>query len=152
VSTSLVIVETPAKAKTIEKYLGDGYVVTASIGHIRDLPNKVGELPEKLRKEPGAEFGVLIEDGMRPIYVVPTSKKAQVKELKSLLKDADVLYLATDEDREGEAIAWHIFDEIKKSKKPVFRVLFNEITQRGVTQAIAPTRLLRRFGFSHDGG
>ena len=140
-STSLVIVESPAKAKTIEKYLGDGFVVTASIGHIRDLPNKVGELPENLRKEPGAEYGVLIEDGMRPVYVVPTSKKAQVKELKSLLKDADVLYLATDEDREGEAISWHLLEELKP-KVPVHRMVFHEITPEAIRHAVENPREL----------
>ena len=138
-STSLVIVESPAKAKTIEKYLGDGYVVTASIGHIRDLPNKAGELPEKMRKERGAEFGVLIDDGMRPIYVVPTAKKAQVKELKALLKDADVLYLATDEDREGEAISWHLLEELKP-KVPVHRMVFHEITPEAIRHAVEHPR------------
>src|SRR5919112_2868060 len=99
----LVIVESPAKAKTIAGYLGEGYVVESSIGHIRDLPNRASEIPENMKKEPWARLGVDVERDFEPLYVVDSDKKAKVTELKKLLKNADELLLATDEDREGEA-------------------------------------------------
>ena len=100
--TALVIVESPAKAKTIRKILGDDYIVEASIGHIRDLPRKAADIPEALKKEKWVETGINIEDGFSPLYIIPKEKKEQIKKLKDALKKADVLYLATDEDREGK--------------------------------------------------
>ena len=111
--TKLVIVESPAKARTISGFLGRGYVVESSIGHIRDLPNNASEVPAKYKGESWGRLGVNVDDGFTPVYVVPADKKKQITKLKSLLKDADELYLATDEDREGEAIAWHLLDELK---------------------------------------
>src|SRR3954447_5926317 len=101
----LVIVESPAKAKTISGYLGPGYVVEASLGHIRDLPASTKQLPEKYKKEPWAYLGVDVDHGFAPVYIVNPDRAKHVTKLKALLKDADELYLATDEDREGEAIA-----------------------------------------------
>src|SRR5450755_1797234 len=109
----LVIVESPAKARTIAGYLGKGYVVESSIGHIRDMPDKAAEIPAKLRKEPWARLGVNVDADFEPLYVVNADKRQQVSKLKQLLKDADELLLATDEDREGEAIAWHLREELK---------------------------------------
>ena len=104
-ATSLVIVESPAKARTISKFLGSDYRVEASVGHIRDLPRNASEVPPAKKKEKGSGLGVNIEDGFEPLYVVPKDKKAHVKKLKDALKDSEVLYLATDEDREGESIS-----------------------------------------------
>ncbi len=117
---SLVIVESPAKARTISKFLGKDYTVEASIGHIRDLPQGAKELPEKFKSEPWAYLGVNVDEDFAPVYIVPADKKKQVNKLKDLLKDVDQLYLATDEDREGEAISWHLF-EVLKPKVPVHR-------------------------------
>ena len=125
--TKLVIVESPAKARTISGFLGPGYVVESSIGHIRDLPNNASEVPAKYKGESWGRLGVNVDDGFKPVYVVPADKKKQITKLKALLKDADELYLATDEDREGEAIAWHLLDELKP-KVPVRRMVFHEIT------------------------
>ena len=111
--TRLVIVESPAKARTIAGYLGRGYVVESSIGHIRDMPDKAAEIPQKYRSEPWARLGVDVDNDFAALYVVPSDKKQQVSKLKTLLKDADELLLATDEDREGEAIAWHLTQELK---------------------------------------
>ena len=139
--TRLVIVESPAKARTIAGYLGKGYVVESSIGHIRDMPDKAAEIPEKLRAEPWARLGVDVDNDFKALYVVPSDKKQQVSKLKSLLKDADELYLATDEDREGEAIAWHLTEELKP-KVPTRRMVFHEITPEAIARAIAnPTEL-----------
>jgi DNA topoisomerase-1 len=136
-----VIVESPAKARTIAGYLGKGYVVESSIGHIRDMPDKAAEIPEKLRAEPWARLGVDVDNDFKALYVVPSDKKQQVSKLKSLLKDADELYLATDEDREGEAIAWHLTEELKP-KVPTRRMVFHEITPEAIARAIAnPTEL-----------
>jgi DNA topoisomerase-1 len=137
----LVIVESPAKARTIAGYLGQGYVVESSIGHIRDMPDKAAEIPEKYRKEPWARLGVNVDDGFEALYVVHADKKAQVSKLKSLLKDADELLLATDEDREGEAIAWHLLQELKP-KVPTSRMVFHEITPEAIAQAVANPREL----------
>ena len=104
----LVIVESPAKAKTIAGYLGGDYVVESSIGHIRDLPTSASEIPAKVKDEPWARLGVNVDHDFAPIYVVDARKKKVVADLKSKLKSADELLLATDEDREGEAIAWHL--------------------------------------------
>jgi DNA topoisomerase-1 len=135
----LVIVESPAKAKTIEKYLGAGYVVDASVGHIRDLPKKAADIPEKYKKEPWARLGVDVDHDFAPIYVVDANKKKKVAELKALLKEADELLLATDEDREGEAIAWHLL-QVLNPKIPVRRMVFNEITPEAIQRAATQTR------------
>jgi DNA topoisomerase-1 len=139
--TRLVIVESPAKARTIAGYLGKGYVVESSIGHIRDMPDKAAEIPEKYRKEPWARLGVNVDDGFEALYVVHADKRPQVSKLKSLLKDADELYLATDEDREGEAIAWHLLQELKP-KVPTRRMVFHEITPEAIAQAVDNPREL----------
>ncbi|MEU1197429.1 type I DNA topoisomerase [Streptomyces sp. NPDC005813] len=138
----LVIVESPAKAKTIKGYLGPGYVVEASVGHIRDLPNGAAEVPEKYTGEV-RRLGVDVEHDFQPIYVVNADKKAQVKKLKDLLKDSDELFLATDEDREGEAIAWHLL-EVLKPKVPVKRMVFHEITKDAIREAVANPRDLNK--------
>ncbi|MFE1886155.1 type I DNA topoisomerase [Streptomyces diastatochromogenes] len=138
----LVIVESPAKAKTIKGYLGPGYVVEASVGHIRDLPNGAAEVPEKYTGEV-RRLGVDVEHDFEPIYVVNADKKAQVKKLKDLLKDSDELFLATDEDREGEAIAWHLL-EVLKPKVPVKRMVFHEITKDAIREAVANPRDLNQ--------
>lgn len=137
--TALVIVESPNKVRSIAAYLGAGYVVDSSVGHIRDLPNRESPLPERYRKEPWARLGVDIEGGFTPHYVVSTRSKPQIAKLKKLLKDADELVLATDEDREGEAIAWHLLDELKPTV-PVKRIVFNEITKPAIQAAIANPR------------
>lgn len=135
----LVVVESPAKARTIEGYLGDGYVVESSVGHIRDLPSNAGEIPAAVRDKPWARLGVNVEEDFEPVYVIPASKRAQVTKLRKLLKDADTLYLACDEDREGEAIAWHLA-EVLKPKVPVRRMVFDEITRSAIRAAIDSTR------------
>ncbi|MFE9677346.1 type I DNA topoisomerase [Streptomyces sp. NPDC006259] len=138
----LVIVESPAKAKTIKGYLGPGYVVEASVGHIRDLPNGAAEVPEKYTGEV-RRLGVDVDHDFQPIYVVNADKRAQVKKLKDLLKDSDELFLATDEDREGEAIAWHL-QEVLKPKVPVKRMVFHEITKAAIQAAVANPRELNQ--------
>ncbi len=136
----LVIVESPAKARTIAGYLGDGYDVEASVGHIRDLPQP-SELPAEMKKGPYGKFAVDVEHGFQPYYVVDADKKKKVAELKKLLKESDELYLATDEDREGEAIAWHLLAELKP-KVPVKRMVFHEITREAIARALENTREL----------
>ncbi|HEY0188217.1 MAG TPA: type I DNA topoisomerase [Cellulomonas sp.] len=136
----LVIVESPAKARTIAGYLGDGFDVEASVGHIRDLPQP-SELPTEMKKGPFGKFAVDVDNGFEPYYVVDSDKKKKVTELKRLLKDADELYLATDEDREGEAIAWHLLQELKP-KVPVHRMVFHEITREAISRALENTREL----------
>ncbi|MFD3437013.1 type I DNA topoisomerase [Streptomyces sp. NPDC058685] len=138
----LVIVESPAKAKTIKGYLGPGYVVEASVGHIRDLPNGAAEVPEKYTGEV-RRLGVDVEHDFQPIYVVNADKKAQVRKLKEQLAESDELYLATDEDREGEAIAWHLL-EVLKPKVPVHRMVFHEITKDAIRDAVANPRELNQ--------
>jgi DNA topoisomerase-1 len=139
VENNLVIVESPAKAKTIGKYLGAGYVVEASVGHVRDLPTAMGEIPEALRKEPWARTGVNVDSNFEPIYVVPAQKREQIAHLKRLLKDATVLWLATDEDREGESISWHLV-EVLKPKIPIKRLVFHEITKGAILAALESPR------------
>ncbi|MDQ0259026.1 type I DNA topoisomerase [Sinomonas atrocyanea] len=134
----LVIVESPAKSKTIAQYLGDGFEVDASMGHIRDLPQP-SDLPAELKKSSVGKFAVDIEHGFEPYYVVSPDKKKKVAELKAKLKDADELYLATDGDREGEAIAWHLL-EVLKPKVPVHRLTFPEITKEAIQRAMAELR------------
>ncbi len=135
----LVIVESPAKAKTIAGYLGDGYVVESSIGHIRDLPNRAADIPAAVKKEPWARLGVNVDDAFQPLYLVDPDKKKKVDQLKRELKDASELLLATDEDREGEAIAWHLL-EVLKPKVPVKRMVFHEITREAIERALGETR------------
>lgn len=138
--TKLVIVESPAKAKTIQKYLPSDFVVRASLGHIRDLPDNAGQMPEKYRSEPWASLGVDVENGFEAVYVVkdPRSKKA-IAGLKKDLKDAQVVYLATDEDREGEAISWHLVEALKP-KVEMRRMVFHEITKSAIEAALNNTR------------
>ncbi|MET7531414.1 type I DNA topoisomerase [Streptomyces goshikiensis] len=138
----LVIVESPAKAKTIKGYLGPGYVVEASVGHIRDLPSGAAEVPDKYTGEV-RRLGVDVEHDFAPIYVVNADKKAQVRKLKELLAESDELFLATDEDREGEAIAWHL-QEVLKPKVPVHRMVFHEITKDAIRDAVANPRELNQ--------
>jgi len=135
----LVIVESPAKAKTIAGYLGDEYVVESSIGHIRDLPNRAAEIPARYRGEAWARLGVDIEHDFEPLYVVDPDKRQRVSDLKKKLAGADELVLATDEDREGEAIAWHLL-EVLKPTVPVRRMVFHEITRDAIRRALEETR------------
>ncbi len=137
----LVIVESPTKARKIAPYLGRNYTVEASVGHIRDLPRGAADVPAKYKGQPWARLGVDVDNDFEPIYVVSPDKKAKVTELKSLLADADELYLATDPDREGEAIAWHLLETLKP-KVPVRRMVFHEITEPAIRAAAADTREL----------
>src|SRR4051812_48386385 len=135
----LVIVESPAKAKTIAGYLGKDYVVESSIGHIRDLPNNAAEIPAKFKSESWARLGVDTEHDFAPLYVVDARKKKVVSDLKAKLRSADQLLLATDEDREGEAIAWHL-TQVLDPKVPVRRMVFHEITKQAIEHALTETR------------
>ena len=141
---TLVIVESPTKAGTIRKVLGDGYLVEASVGHVRDLVTKKSDLTpkDKRRKEAWVKYGVNIENGFSPleeIYRVPATKKRQIDDLKAAVREADALYLATDDDREGEAISWHLLEELKP-KVPVKRLVFREITPRAIRHALDTPR------------
>ena len=136
---SLVIVESPAKAKTISKFLGNRYEVIASYGHIRDLPGSAGEIPEAIRGKPWARLAVDTENDFKPVYVVPRGSAKHVKELRKQIKDADELILATDEDREGESISWHLL-ELLKPKVSVRRITFHEITKAAIEEALAHPR------------
>ena len=136
---SLVIVESPAKARTISKYLGKDYAVEASIGHIRDLPRGAKEVPKKFKGEEWSYLGVNVNDDFDPVYVIPSEKKSHVAKLRKLLKECSNLYLATDEDREGEAISWHL-QEVLKPKVPVQRLVFHEITKEAIQDALTSTR------------
>ena len=135
----LVIVESPAKARKIGGFLGDDYVVEASVGHIRDLPQRAADIPKEYKKIAWAKEGVNVEEGFEPLYVINPDKKAKVSELKALMKDADELILATDEDREGEAIAWHLI-EVLRPKIPIRRMVFHEITKEAIQKAAEETR------------
>jgi DNA topoisomerase-1 len=139
--TKLVIVESPTKAKTIRNYLPDGYKVEASMGHIRDLPASASEIPTKLKGESWARLGVDVDNDFDPLYVVPSNKKKVVTQLRKELKKADELILATDEDREGESIGWHLY-EVLKPKVPVQRMVFHEITQEAIQEALQHTRAI----------
>src|SRR6202012_1966495 len=125
----------------IAGYLGPGYTVESSVGHIRDMPDRAAEIPAKYRKEPWARLGVNVDDNFEALYVVPNDKRQQVSKLKDLLKGADELLLATDEDREGEAIAWHLLEELKP-KVPYRRMVFHEITPEAIAAAVANPREL----------
>lgn len=138
-SKKLVIVESPTKAKTIEKYLGKDFSVTSSYGHIRDLPNSAAEIPEDIKKEAWTRLGINIDKNFEPLYIIPDKKKKRVSELKQLLKDSTELYLATDEDREGESISWHLL-EVLKPKVPVKRLVFNEITKEAIKGSLDTAR------------
>ena len=135
----LVIVESPAKARKIGGFLGDDYVVEASVGHIRDLPQRAADIPKEYKKIAWAKEGVNIEEGFEPLYVINPDKRTKVSELKALMKDADELILATDEDREGEAIAWHLI-EVLRPKIPIRRMVFHEITKEAIQKAANETR------------
>ncbi|MEM9876852.1 MAG: type I DNA topoisomerase, partial [Myxococcota bacterium] len=144
-SKSLVIVESPAKARTISSFLGDAYIVESSIGHIRDLPRRASDVPAALKKEKWARLGVDVENGFKPLYVLDPDKKSHIAKLKKLIKDSDEVLLATDEDREGESIAWHLL-EVLKPKVPVKRMVFHEITRKAIQRAIeAPREIDRRL-------
>ncbi|HTI50249.1 MAG TPA: type I DNA topoisomerase, partial [Planctomycetaceae bacterium] len=135
----LVVVESPAKARKINAFLGSDYKVLASMGHVRDLPAKAADIPLEMKKQPWATLGVNVEAGFDPLYVIPKEKKKVISELKAALKDADELILATDEDREGESIGWHLA-EILQPKVPVKRMVFSEITRSAIRQAIENPR------------
>jgi DNA topoisomerase-1 len=138
---TLVIVESPAKAKTIQGYLGPGYDVEASVGHIRDLPKRAADIPAKYKGEAWSRLGVDVDHGYTALYVVDADKRTKVAELKKKLASADLLLLATDEDREGEAIAWHLL-EVLAPKVPVKRMVFHEITKDAIQRAVNETREL----------
>ncbi len=140
---SLVIVESPAKARTIAGFLGKDFLVESSIGHIRDLPERAGDIPAAYKKEPWARLGVDVEHDFKPLYIVDPDKKQHIQKLKDLLAESKELYLATDEDREGEAIAWHLL-EVLKPKVPVKRMVFHEITRAAIESAIQHPRELDR--------
>jgi DNA topoisomerase-1 len=142
-SKALVIVESPAKARTIAKFLGDDFVVEPSIGHIRDLPRSASEVPDAYKAEPWSRLGVDVDNGFKPLYVVARERQDQVRKLRSLLKDANEVFLATDEDREGESIAWHLL-EVLAPTVPVKRMVFHEITKGAIEHALANPRELDR--------
>jgi len=135
----LVIVESPAKAKTIAAYLGKDFLVESSIGHIRDLPNRAAEIPAAEKQKPWARLGVDVDHEFEPLYIVNPDKKRVVTDLKAKLKGVNELLLATDEDREGEAIAWHL-KEVLKPSVPVRRMVFHEITKDAIENALKDTR------------
>jgi DNA topoisomerase-1 len=142
-STKLVIVESPAKARTIAGFLGGDFTVESSIGHVRDLPRRADDVPKAYKQEEWARLGVDVDNGFKPLYVVPGEKKQQISKLRRLLKEASELYLATDEDREGESIAWHLL-EVLNPKVPVRRMVFHEITPEAIRHALAEPRDLDR--------
>ncbi|NET56372.1 MAG: type I DNA topoisomerase [Symploca sp. SIO2E6] len=137
--TTLVIVESPTKARTIRNYLPSGYRVEASMGHVRDLPSSAEEIPEAVKGEKWAQLGVNVDASFEPLYVIPKSKKKVVNELKEALKGADELVLATDEDREGESISWHLL-QLLKPKVPTKRMVFHEITREAIREALKNCR------------
>ena len=135
--TALVIVESPAKAKTIGGYLGPKFIVLASFGHVRDLPERADEVPLELKKQKWAKLGVNVESNFEPLYIVPDDKRRHVDSLRKLSKEVDEVLLATDEDREGESISWHITQVLKLPKKvPVRRIVFHEVTPEAIREAI----------------
>lgn len=135
----LVIVESPTKAKTIKKFLPKNFTVQASVGHVRDLPQSAADIPKNIKDEAWTKIGVNVEKDFEPLYIVPKGKTKIINELKQLMKKADVLYLATDEDREGESISWHLV-ELLKPKIPVKRMVFHEITKNAIQKALENTR------------
>jgi DNA topoisomerase-1 len=137
--TKLVIVESPTKAKTIRGFLPKDYRVEASMGHVRDLPSSASEIPAKVKGQPWARLGVKVDDDFEPLYVIPTSKRKVVTRLKEVMEGVDELFLATDEDREGESIGWHLI-EVLKPRGTVRRMVFHEITREAIQSALASTR------------
>lgn len=137
----LVIVESPTKAKTIRKFLPKNYIIEASMGHVRDLPQSAADIPASLKKEEWTKLGVNTEKDFEPLYIVPKGKSKIVKDLKQKMKDVKAIYLATDEDREGESISWHLM-ELLKPKVPVKRMVFHEITKTAIEKALKETRTL----------
>ena len=135
----LVIVESPTKARTIEKFLGSDYEVLASYGHVRDLPGNASEIPIALKKEKWTRIGINVDQNFEPLYIVPPEKEKRVKELQRAVKDADEILLATDEDREGESISWHLLD-VLKPKVPVKRLVFHEITKSAIQESLRTPR------------
>src|SRR3989442_1312508 len=131
---TLVIVESPAKAPTIERILTKGYEVRASYGHVRDLPESADEIPDEIRKKKWGRLGVDTDGDFKPYYVIPDDKRQRVNELKTALKSASEVMLATDPDREGESISWHLL-QVLKPKVPVKRIVFHEITKKAIDQA-----------------
>jgi DNA topoisomerase-1 len=137
--TPVVIVESPAKARTIGKYLGSDYRIEASIGHIRDLPSTASEVPARLKGEKWAKLGIDVQEDFKALYVVPADKKEHLKKLRAMVKNASTLYLATDEDREGESISWHLLEELKP-KCETKRLVFHEITKSAILKALESPR------------
>lgn len=135
----LVIVESPTKAKTIRKFLTKDYIVESCMGHIRDLPQSSKDIPEKVKKEKWAQLGVNVDKNFEPLYCVPKDKTKVIKNLKEKLEEADFLFLATDEDREGESISWHL-QEVLKPKVPTKRMVFHEITKEAILKSLKDTR------------
>src|SRR5580693_1859240 len=140
---ALVIVESPAKAKTIGGMLGPDFIVESSIGHIRDLPRGADEVPAAFKGEAWARLGVDVDNDFKPLYVISDERQTQVKKLRGLLKGATEVFLATDEDREGESIAWHLL-EVLAPQVPVQRMVFHEITRAAIAEALANPRELDR--------
>ncbi len=140
-SKALVIVESPTKAKTLRGFLGSGYVVESSVGHIRDLPARASEIPAELKKTPWARIGVNVDEGFEPLYIVQPEKKKTIAHLKKLVGTVDEVLLATDEDREGEAISWHLA-EVLRPKVPVKRMVFHEITRSAIRDSLEHTRAI----------
>ena len=138
-STRLVVVESPTKAKTIRGFLPAGYRVAASMGHVRDLPESATDIPAKYKGQEWARLGVNVDADFEPLYIVPGKKAKIVAELKALLKDADELIVATDEDREGESIGWHLV-QVLNPKVPISRIVFHEITPEAIRAALASPR------------
>lgn len=136
---ALVIVESPTKARTIKRFLPDGFVVEASVGHVRDLPQSASEIPAKYKKEEWSRLGINVDNDFEPLYITPRGKGAVIKQIRARLKEADVLYLATDEDREGESISWHLL-QLLKPKVPVRRLVFHEITKKAIERSLEDPR------------
>jgi len=137
--TYLVIVESPTKAKTIRKFLPKNYIIEASMGHVRDLPQSASDIPAALKKEEWAKLGVNVKEDFSPLYIVPKDKSKIIRELKEKMKGVSIVYLATDEDREGESISWHLL-QLLKPKVPVKRMVFHEITKTAITKALQDCR------------
>jgi DNA topoisomerase-1 len=137
--TYLVVVESPTKAKTIRKFLPKNYIVEASMGHVRDLPQSAADIPQKLKKEEWTKLGVNVEKDFEPLYIIPKGKSKIIQDLKRKCENAQILYLATDEDREGESISWHLFN-VLKPKIPVKRMVFHEITKSAIEKALQQVR------------